>query len=182
MKEDDAIAVTLLMLYLYADRPSACQALEHNHYLHTIKALVQSSSTENRLLSKALIARMIPLNTANDKLALLTQVNHDEVHYLISVLESVHSSLPVISILMDLSRSPHNMWTFVSENVASQLSDSMNCISEEDQALAAQLIWQMMESDYGDSKEISAVINNGTLRDQCLSGGNIIAFVIWSRY
>lgn len=171
MTEEDGITVTLLMLYFYADRPSACQALENNHFLHTIKPLVKSTSTENRLLSKALIARMIPLNTANDNLALLIQVNDDEVHYLVSVLESVRSSFPVISVLMDLSRSPHNMWTFMSNNVPSQLSDLMDSISEEDQVVAAQLIWQMMETNYGGTEEISAIINNGTLQDQCLKDG-----------
>lgn len=171
MTEEDSITVTLLMLYFCAEKPSAHQALENNHYLHTIKPLVKSPSTENRVLSKALIARMIPLNTASDNLALLIQVNDDEVHYLVSVLESVHSSLPIISVLMDLSRSPHNMWTFMSKNVPSQLSDSMDSISEEDQVMAAQLIWQMMESNYGGSEEISAIINNGTLQDQCLNEG-----------
>lgn len=157
----------LLLLYLCADKPSLQQLLTQNHCIQTVGFLIQSSVqlVELQLLSKALIARLIPIDTSDDT-AVLILIKDDEVDHIIKMLtsaQSKHINLPIISIMMDLCRSPHNMWALASRDVSLLLSDVMDNISEGDQAKGAQLIWRMMEFNYNESEEVSALINNGTL-------------------
>lgn len=163
------MAVTVLMLYLCADKPSVHQLLKQNHSLQIVAPLIESPFTEVKLLSKALIARLIPANVASDDLAVLMLIQDDEVDHLISVLtseQSYNTVIPVISVMMDLSRSPHNMGTFVSKNIALVLSNSMDSISEEDQIKATQLIQRMLELNYEGSEDMYMIINNGSLQDR----------------
>ena len=48
--------------------------------------------------------------------------------------------MPIFPVLMDLCRSPHNIWAFVSQDATSVLSDLMDDMSEEERAATAQLI------------------------------------------
>lgn len=121
-----------------------------------------------KLLSKALISRLIPADAASNDMAVMMLVDDDEVDELMSTLTPVqsHGVIPSISIMMDLSRSPHNLWAFASKDAASKLSDIMDDLTEDDQAKAAQLVWTMMELNYAGTEEVSAIINNGTLQEQ----------------
>ena len=163
------------MLYLYAVKPHVHQALKESHCLKNFVSLLKSSSIEHdvQLLLKGLLARLIPVDTTNDENALLLLINDDEVHYLVNVLQSCqfkYTALPLVPVLTDLCRSPHNIHILASKDVASLLSDIMDSISDIDQAKAAQLIWSMMTLHYEESVAASAVINNGTLQSQYLNG------------
>lgn len=154
------------MLYLCANKPSTRQLLKQSQCLRSFRPLTQFSCTDIKLLSKALIARLIPIDAANDDMATLIQIKDDEVDHLISTLNSARSEyiiFPIIPVVMDLSRSSHNMWAFASKDIALMLSDTMDNISENYQATVAQLIWSLMEFNFEGSKEASAVVNNGTL-------------------
>lgn len=154
------------MLYLCANKPSMCELLKQSQCLRSIGPLTRFSCTDIKLLSKALIARLIPPDTANDNMATLIQIKDDEVDHLISILNSARSEyimFPIIPVVMDLSRSPHNMWAFASKDVVLVLSDTIDSISENYQATAAQLIWTLMEFNYEGSEEASAIVNNGTV-------------------
>lgn len=155
-------------LYLCASNPPVCQLLKCNHCLQSIKPLIELPSTEIKLLSKALIARLIPIDTVSDDAAVLTLITDDEVEYLMSLITSAQSYkiIPIISVMIDLSRSPHNTFALASREVAMKLSDVMESFSEDDQAKSALLIWRMMELDYDGSEEVSTIGNNGTLQAQ----------------
>lgn len=154
------------MLYLSAINPSVRQLLKQSHCLQSIGSLIQLPSIEIKLLSKALIARLIPTDAVNDDMAVLMLIEDDEVDHLISMLTSLQSykAIPSISVVMDICRSPHNLWALASRDVAVKLSDVMDSISEGDQSKAAELIWRMMELNYEGSEKVSAVINNGSLQ------------------
>lgn len=148
-----------------------CQLLNQDCCLQNIQALVKLPFTELRLLSKGLVARLIPTDIASDDRASLMLVKDDEIDLLIGAFTSIRSCrtiIPLIPVMMDLSRSPHNVSAFASKNVASVLSDVMDSISEDDQDRAAQLIWMMMESNDDGSENESLLTNNGTMQD--LSG------------
>lgn len=150
------------MLYSCAINPSVCQLIKQPHYFQSIGPLIQLPSSEIKLLSKALIARLIPIDAVNDDMAVLMLIEDDEVDHLISMLTSTQL-IPVISIMMDLCRSPHNMCAFASRlSIASMLSDIMDSASEDDQSKVAQLIRRLTVFNF-ESNEVSAVINNGTL-------------------
>lgn len=151
----------VLILYLCAINPSACQLLKQNHCLQSIGPLIQLPSTEIKLLSKALIARLIPTDVVNDDMAVLMLIEDKEVDHLINILTPVQS-YKAIPVMMDLSRSPHNMWALASRDLTLKLSDIMESLSEDDQSKAAQLIWRMMELNYEESEEVSTIIHNGT--------------------
>ena len=153
------------MLYLCAVNSSVCQLLKQPQCFQSIGPLVQLPFNNIKLLSKALIARLIPADAVDDDMAVLIVIE-DEVDDLISMLESTPSykTIPVISVMIDLCRSPHNMSAFASRvNVVSKLSDMMDSVSEDDQPKVAELIWRMMEFNYTGNEKVSAVINNGTL-------------------
>ena len=143
------------------------QSLKHKQSFQNIASLVQSSSLNIRLLSKALTARLIPSDTVKDERAVLIVLDNNEVNYLVRLLESsqtMYTSLPILPMVMDLSRSPHNMFAFVFEDVASILADIMDSVNEREQSILAQLIWRMMTFIYEGNEEVSAlIINNGTL-------------------
>lgn len=166
---EQGIAAIVLMLYLCAIDPPTCQLLKQNHCLQSIRSLILLPSTEIKLLSKALIARLIPIDAVSDDMAVLMLIKDDEVDYLMSMLTSVQSykTVPIISVMTDLGRSPHNMFALASREVAVKLSDIMDS-SEDDPSKATQLISSMMELNYEGSEEVSAVINNGTLQEQSL--------------
>ena len=170
------------MIYLYAVKPHVHKALKENHCLKNVVSLLKSSSVESdiQLLLKGLLARLIPIDTTNDENALLLLINDDEVHYLVNVLQSCQSkytALPIVPVLTDLCRSPHNMHVLASMDVATLLSDIMDSISNTDRTEAAQLIWSMMTLRYEENVTNSAVINNGTLQSQCLNGEGKLCFV-----
>ena len=120
-----------------------------------------------KLLSKALIARLIPVDTTDDDNAALLLINDDEARYLVNVLQSCqYTALPINSVLTDLCRSRHNMQALVTMDVASVLSDYMDSISESDQICTSQLIRSMMTLNCGGSEKATAVTNNGTLFNQ----------------
>ena len=155
------------------------QLLKENHYLHVIAPFIELPSTEIKVLSKALIARLIPTDIMIDNIAVLIIIQDDEVNHLVNVLTSKElcHSIPVITIMMDLSRSPHNMERFISKDTASILSNCMDSISEEYQAKAAQLIWRMMELNYEGNEDVCMIINNGSLQDQpSMEDGMIVFF------
>ena len=162
------MAATVLMLYLCADEPSVHQLLKQGYSLQIISSFIELPSTEIKLLSKALIARLIPANVANDDMAVLTLIQDDEVDHLVDILQSKQSytTIPVVSVMMDLSRSPHNIVAFLLKNTASALSDSMDNICEDDQVMAAQVIWRIMELNYEGNEDVSLIVNNGSLSDQ----------------
>ena len=161
------MAATVLMLYLCVNKPSVLQLLRQSHSLQIITSLIGLSSTKIRVLSKALIARLIPANVATDDMAELILIRDDEVDHLISVLTSTQSynTIPIVSVMMDLSRSPHNIATFVSKSIALTLSDLMDSNCEEAQAMAAQLLWTIMEFNYETTQDMSLIVNNGSLHD-----------------
>ena len=119
------------------------------------------------MLSKALIARLIPINASNDDAALLLLMEDAEVDYLMRLITPVQSyeMIPVTSVMIDLSRSPHNLFALASRDATMKLSDVMNSWSEYDQAIGAQLIWRMMELEYDGSEEMSVICNKGTLSE-----------------
>ncbi len=168
MYEQSVVAV-LLMLYLIAINPPTRQLLQKN--LQSIAPLTQLPSTEIKLLSKALIARLIPADIANYDMAVLALIEADEVDCLMNTLISVQSykTIPTLSVIVDLSRSPHNMWALASKDVALKLSDIMENMSKADESKAAQLIWRMMELNYKGSEEVSIITNNGTLQEESFS-------------
>ena len=161
------MAATLLMLYLCVGEPFVHLLLKQGHSLQIITSFIELPSTEIKLLSKALIARLIPANVANDDMAVLTLIQDDEADHLISVLQSKQSynTIPVVSVLMDLSRSPLNIVTFISKDTTSILSDVMDDICDEDQVMAAQVIWRMVELNYEGNEDMSLIVNNGSLCD-----------------
>ena len=145
-----------------AGNPAVCQLLKQPHCFQSIGPLIQLPSSEIKLFSKALIARLIPINAVNDDMAVL-MVIEDEVDHLISLISSTQS-IPIISVIMDLCRSPHNMCVFASRNeITSKLADMIDSIGEDEQSKVAQLIWRMMEFNYEGNEEMCAIINNGTL-------------------
>ena len=174
--DERGIMATMLMLYSCANKPTMCQLLKQNHCIKCVGQLTQFNSTDIKLISKALVARLIPTDTSSDDMAVLILIKDDEVDHLISMVQSIwskHNPFPIISVIMDLSRSPHNMWAFASRDVAMVLSNVMDSINEEDQAMSAQMIWVLMEFNYTGNEEVSAIVNNGTLmllnEDQPLS-------------
>ena len=161
------MAATVLMLYLCMNKPSVLQLLRQSHSLQIITSLVRFSSTEIRVLSKALVSRLIPANVSTDDMAELILIQDDEVDHLISILTSKQSynMIPIVSVMMDLSRSPHNITALISKSIALALSDSMDSFCEEDQAMAAQLIWTIMEFNYEATEDVSLIVKNGSLHD-----------------
>ena len=153
------------MLYLCAGNPPICQLIKQNHCLQSVGALIQLPSSRIRVLSKALIARLISADAVRDDMAVLILIEDDEVDHLMSIVGRVSSyeTIPVISVLMDLCRSPHNMGALVSRDAALMLSDVMESISADDQTKVAQLIWKMMDLNYQGTEEVSSIINSGTL-------------------
>ena len=112
-----------------------------------------------------MIACLIPIDTTSDDMAVLILIKDNEVDYTISMLTSAHSkyiTFPIISIVTDLCRSPHNVWALASRDILLLLSDLMDDISKDDQAKVAQLIWRIMVFNYNSSEEVSAIISNGT--------------------
>jgi hypothetical protein len=151
------------VLYSCAIDPSGCQLIRRS--LQSIGSLTQFPSTEIKLFSKALLARLIPPDAVKDDAAVLILIKDDEVNHLISTLASVQSYdvIPGISIVVDLCRSPHNMLALVSRDAVSTLTDVMDRLGEDDQSKAAQLIWRMMELNFESNADVSAIINNGTV-------------------
>ena len=152
------------MLYSCAITPSAHQLMQHSW--QSIKTLIQLPSIEIKLLSKALIARLIPADAVQDDNAALILIEDTEVDVLIKMLTPVplFKAVPVISVMVDLCRSPHNMQALVARNVVVKLSDIMDSMSEDDQSKAARLIWRMMELKFESSEEVSVIVNDGTLQ------------------
>ena len=113
-------------------------------------------------------------------MAPLMLVKDDDVNLLISAFTSHPARktiIPLVPVLMDLSRSPCNVSAFASWDVTSVLSSIMDSVSEVDQDRVAQLIWMMMECNpEGSEDSQSAVINNGTTQDliSCLKQGIIM--------
>ena len=162
---EEGIAAMILMLYFCVSNQAMYHAINQNSYLQILGPLIQLPSIEIKLLSKALIARMIPADAVKDDMAVLILIEDDEVDHLLSILSSdvqSYNTVPCISVMADLSRSPHNMWAFASRDVALKLSDLMDHFGEDDQSKAAQLIWRVMELNYEGSEEVSLVINSGT--------------------
>lgn len=159
------------MLYFTADKPFASQTLEQFHFLQSMEPLVHSYSTGIQLLSKALIARLITADTMSDDTTLLMLVTDHEADHLVHLLTSVQSeytALPIIPVLMDLSRLPQNLWAFASRETALILSSitMMNSISEDDQAKAKQMILKMKELTYGDIHNGEEASVMGTFQGQ----------------
>ena len=158
----------VLFLYLCASYQPVSELLKLNHYRQSIGPLIQLPSTEIKVLSKALIARLIPADVVSDDSAAMTLIENEEVDYLMGLivpdLYQSYKALPVISIMMDLSRSPHNLFGLVSKDAVTKLSDVLESLSEEDEAKTAQLIWRMMELEYNGSEGLSAISHNGTLQ------------------
>ena len=156
------------MLYASAINPAIHQVLEQEICLQNIQVLIELPFTELRLLSKALIARLIPVDATSDDKAKLMLLKDDEIDLLISALTSIQSRrtvIPLIPVMMDLGRTPHNLLLFSSRNVTSVLSDVMDDMNEVDQERAAQLIWVMMESNHKGSNKDNVIINSGTTQD-----------------
>lgn len=128
------------------------------------------------MLSKALVARLIPIDAVSDDMAVLMQIKDDEVEYLISLLAQSHQIIPIISVMMDLGRSPHNLFALTSRNVTVKLSEAMESFSENDQAKSAQLIWKMMELDYDENDNMSTISSNGTLGEEPEGMASLCAF------
>ena len=147
-----------------------CQLIRRS--LQSVGSLIQLPSTETRLISKALISHLIPADTVKDDMAVLMLIEDDEVDCLVSMLASVPLAIdiPIISVMMDLCRSPHNMWALASRDVAlvQKLSNVMDGTSKDDQSKATQLIWRMIESNFNGSEEVSAIINSGSLQGLCI--------------
>jgi len=166
--QERGVGALVLFLYLCASTPPVPQLLKQNHYLQSIGPLIQLPSTEVKILSKALIARLIPSDVASDDTAVMILLEDEEVAYLVNLVAPVQSSraFPITSVMLDLSRSPHNLFALASSDVTLKLSDTMESLNEESQAEAAQLIWRMMELEYDGSEAVSTIINNGTLQMQ----------------
>ena len=164
---EEGIVTLVLFLYLCANNPPVYQLLKQNSCIQSIGQLTELSSIDIKVLSRALIARLIPNDAVSDDSAVLILIGEDEVEYLISLMIPTQSykKIPVISIMVDLSRSPRNLFTFASKDVVLKLSDSMESLSEDDQAKSALLIWRIMELDYDGSEEMSVISNSGTLQD-----------------
>ena len=149
--------------------------MKQSHCIQSIGPLVQASSTQIKILSKVLIARLIPSDVVSDDAAVLILVEDDEVNDLISCIETAQSYkrslIPVISVMLDLGRSPHNLFALASKDTTVNLSNIMESCGEDDQARSAQLIWRIMELEYDESVEVSAITNNGSLKVQY--GGTI---------
>ena len=155
----------MLFLYLCAGVPSLCHLLKQHHCYEVIGPLTQLQSNQVKVLSKALISRLIPVDVVSHNTTILILIQDDEVDYLTSLIALAHSyqAVPVVSIMMDLSRSPHNLFMLASKDVTVKVSEVMEAWSEDDQAQSAQLIWRLMESNYDGSEEVSAIVNNGSL-------------------
>ena len=171
-----SISAILVMLYVSAINPSICQLLKQGLCVKNVQTLIKFPFTELRLISKALIARLIPVDATSDDMAPLILVKDDDVNLLISASTSHparRTIIPLVPVLMDLSRSPCNVSAFASRDVASVLSSIMDSVSKVDQDRVAHLIWMMMESNHKGSEDSqSAVINNGTIQDlSCLKQG-----------
>lgn len=157
-------------------------------HVNSIGSLILESSTKVKLLSKALVARLIPTGMAENEMAVLMLIEDNEVDLLINMLSISPISnqfFPIVSIISDLCRSPHNMYAMASKDIASKLSDTMESFSEEDQSRAAQLIWEVMQLNYEGDEEVTAVVSNGTLQpslDQgiynCSYGINTCSFLL----
>ena len=137
---------------------------------------MQSSSVKIKIFSKALIARLIPVDTIKDDVAVLLLIDDEELDYLIKILtlsQSKYAAVPIVPVMVDLSRSPHNLYAFVAKGIASLLSDIMDSISEHDQIMAAQLIWRIMTFNYKENESTSAIIYDGTLQKSLDDEGNL---------
>ena len=155
----------LLMFYLSAINPSVRELLRENHCIWRVGPLIQLPSTRIKLLSKALIARLIPTDVIDYNKAALVVMEDGEADHLISMLTSVQSYqvIPIFPVMIDLCRSPHNVWALVSRDVLVKLLGVCNNISKEDLSKSPQLIWRMVELKYNGTEGLTAVINNGTL-------------------
>ena len=165
------ILAVMLMLYLCAGQPSVSQVLIQNNCLRGVGPFTQSKSVELKVLSKALCARLIPLDSTNDDMAVLTLLNDDEVQYIvdftIASTKMKYMPIPMVSVMLDLSRSLMNLWTFAFKDVALVLSNVMDELTEDDQAQAALMIWRIMQLNYDGVEHLkSTVVNNGTLEGQ----------------
>ena len=167
---DEGIASLVLFLYLCASYAPVSQLLK-SHCLQSIGPLTQLPSTRIKVLSKALIARLIPTDAVSDESTVMTLIEDEEVDYLISLVTPIqlYKVFPVTSVMMDLSRSPHNMFALASKDIVMKLSEIMESLSENNQAQCALLIWRVMELDYNESEGVFTISNNGTLQMQ--SGG-----------
>ena len=98
-------------------------------------------------------------------MTVLILIQDDEVDYLTSLIALAHlyQAVPVVSVMMDLSRSPHNLFALASKGATAKISEVMEAWSDEDQAQSAQLIGRLMESNYNGSEEVPAIVNNGSL-------------------
>ena len=151
------------MLYLSANMLTVRQLLKENECIQSIGQLIQFSSTDIKLISKALIARLIPMDTANDDMAVLMLITHDEVDRLIGIVQSKCITFPIMSVIMDLSRSPHNMRVFASKDFVTVLSNIMDSFSDEDQARSTQVMQMLMQQSFTGNEDKAAIANNGTL-------------------
>lgn len=166
INHEQGIITLMLFLYLCAGESSLSHLLKQNCCLEVIGPYVQFRSTEVNVLSKALIARLIPTDAVSDDSAVLILIKDDEVEYLRNLIRKSSQSyqaIPVVSVMMDLARSPHNLFALASIDMAIDLSDLMETFSEDDQARSAQLIWKLMELDYDGNEEVTAIRNNGSL-------------------
>ena len=163
-----SMVALVLMIYLCASSPIVSQHLKQSYCYVNIGSLIQFPFMEIKLLSKALIARLIPADVVRDDKAILILLEDYEVDHLLSMLTSTqpNDTIPSVSIIMDLSRSPHNMWALASKDGASKLADAFDSISEADQAKAAQLICSMVDLNYEGIEDISAITNNGTVKKE----------------
>lgn len=169
---ENCITSTLLMLYLCASSTSICQYFKANRCVQSIGAFTQSPNVRIQLITKSLFARLIPLDTDSHEMAILILINDEEVNQMITILQSQSDDIlesTVFSMVLDLSRSPHNMWAFVSRGITSILTNAMDSSCERSQALAAKLMWTVMElendSPY-DSVDLNAIVNNGSLQNE----------------
>ena len=162
------------MLYLCASSTSVCQYFKINWCVQYIGAFTQSPNVYIRLISKSLIARLIPLDTDSHEMAILILINDEEVDKMITILLSQPDDIldtTTVSMVVDLCRSPHNMWAFVSSDIISVLTNVMDSSCERSQVhvLAAKLVWTVMELENDSSQDnvdFNAVVNNGSLQNE----------------
>ena len=159
------------MLYLCAGSTSIRQFFKENRCVQYIGAFTQSPNMHIQLISKSLVARLIPPETGSHDTAILILISDKEVDQLMTMLQSLPEDIldtTIFSMIIDLSRSPHNIWALVSRDITSTLTSIMDSLSERGQVLAAKLVWTVMEME-NDSQSISVdfntVTNNGTLQN-----------------
>ena len=137
--------------------------------IQRIAQLIQSPKLEIKILSKAVIARLIPLDTASDEHAVLTMLTDEDAIGAIEILKMITSlnatmNFPCIHMLMDLGRSPHNMQVFINCEITAVLANVIDSVCEEEKSLAAEFIRRLMQMEYDGKEEISAISNNGSLQ------------------